>query len=247
MTQNVLIIGASSGIAEAVARRYAMQGARIYLVGRNIQRIKVIATDLLARGASDAKTFEMDAHNVDIMPHMLDGVWAAFGTVDVALIAHGTLPDQQRSEHDIEYAAMEFRTNAESVITCMAGVAQRFDKQGEGVIAVVGSVAGDRGRVSNYLYGAAKASIESYASGVRAKLFNRGVHVLTIKPGFVATAMTANLNLPELLIVQPERVAVDIQRAIVRRTNVLYTPWFWRYIMIIIRWMPEVIFKRLKL
>ena len=247
MILNILIIGASSTIAEAVARRYAIQGARIFLVARNLQRIQNIATDLLVRGASEAKTFEMDAHNVSLIPHMLDAAWKAYGTIDVALIAQGTLPDQQRSEHDIEYAAMEFRTNAESVITCMAGVAQRFDQQGKGVIAVIGSVAGDRGRASNYLYGAAKAAIESYASGVRAKLFRRKVHVLIVKPGFVATAMTANLNLPALLTASAERVALDIQRAIDIRKNILYTPWFWIYIMLIIRWLPEPMFKRLKL
>lgn len=247
MNQNILIIGATSGIAEAVARRYAEQGARLFLVARNNNKLEAISTDLAARGAKDVQTFVMDANDSDLIPQMEDAAWKAFGTIDVALVAHGTLPDQLRAENDITYAIAEFRTNAESVIACLAALAQRFEPQGKGVIAVIGSVAGDRGRASNYLYGAAKAAIDTYASGLRARLFKNGVHVLTIKPGFVATSMTADLNLPERLTATPERVARDIQRAITKRRDVLYTPWFWNWIMLIIRWIPAVIFNRMKL
>lgn len=247
MNQNILIIGATSGIAEAVARRYAEQGARLFLVARNSNKLRGVCTDLVARGAKDAQSFVMNANDSDRIPQMLDSAWTAFGTIDVALVAHGTLPDQLRTETDIPYAIAEFRTNAESVIACLAGLAGRFEPQGRGVIAVIGSVAGDRGRASNYLYGAAKAAIDTYASGLRARLFKRGVHVLTIKPGFVATSMTADLNLPERLTATPESVARDIQRAISKRSDVLYTPRFWNWIMLIIRWIPSVIFKRMKL
>ena len=189
----------------------------------------------------------MDANDSERIPRMVDAAWLAFGAIDVALVGHGTLPDQQRSETDAPYAIAEFRTNAESVIACLGGLAGRFEPQGKGVIAVIGSVAGDRGRASNFLYGAAKAAIDTYASGLRARLFKSGVHVLTIKPGFVATSMTANLNLPARLTATPESVARDIQRAIAKRRNVLYTPWFWYWIMLIIRWIPAVIFNRMKL
>lgn len=246
MSQNILIMGAASGIAEAVARRYAEQGARLFLVARNREKLHVIAVDLAARGAKGVQTFVMDANDSERIPQMLETAWQAFGGIDVALVAHGTLPDQQRTETDIAYAITEFRTNAESVIACLAGLAGQFEPQGRGVIAVIGSVAGDRGRASNYLYGAAKAAIDTYASGLRAKLFMSGVHVLTIKPGFVATSMTADLNLPERLTATPERVARDIQRAISRRRDVLYTPWFWNWIMLIIRWIPPAIFNRMK-
>ena len=247
MNQNILIIGATSGIAEAVARRYAEQGARLFLVARNSNKLRGVCTDLVARGAKDAQSFVMNANDSDRISQMLDSAWTAFGTIDVALVAHGTLPDQKRTETDIPYAIAEFRTNAESVIACLAGLAGRFEPQGRGVIAVIGSVAGDRGRASNYLYGAAKAAIDTYASGLRARLFKRGVHVLTIKPGFVATSMTADLNLPARLTATPESVARDIQRAISKRSDVLYTPRFWNWIMLIIRWIPSVIFKRMKL
>lgn len=246
MNQNVLIIGATSGIAEAVARRYAEQGALLFLVGRNNDKLQAVSADLAARGAKDVQIFVMDANDSDLIPQMVDAAWKAFGTIDVALVAHGTLPDQLRTETDIPYAIAEFRTNAESVIVCLAGLAARFEPQGKGVIAVIGSVAGDRGRASNYLYGAAKAAIDTYASGLRARLFTSGVHVLTIKPGFVATSMTADLKLPARLTATPESVARDIQRAIFKRNDVLYTPWFWILIMLIIRWIPAVIFKRMK-
>lgn len=246
MNQNILIVGATSGIAEAVARRYAEQGAGLFLVARNTDKLQAVSTDLSARGAKEVQTFVMDANDSVLLSQMMDAAWQAFDSIDVALVAHGTLPDQQRTETDISYAIAEFRTNAESAIACLAGLAQRFEPQGKGVIAVIGSVAGDRGRASNYLYGAAKAAIDTYASGLRAKLFNSGVHVLTIKPGFVATSMTADLNLPEKLTVTPESVACDILSAISKRKDVVYTPWFWNWIMLIIRWIPPVIFKRMK-
>jgi short-subunit dehydrogenase len=244
MNQNILIIGATSGIAEAVARRYAQQGARLFLTARNSIKLQALSTDLAARGANEVQTFVMDANDSFRLPHMVDAAWKAFGTVDVALVAHGTLPDQQRAEIEIPYAIAEFRTNAESVIACLAVLAARFEPQGRGVIAVIGSVAGDRGRAGNYLYGAAKAAIDTYASGLRARLFKRDIHVLTIKPGFVSTPMTANLNLPARLTATPDSVAKDIQLAIENRSDVLYTPWFWRWILLIIRSIPEVLFKR---
>ena len=247
MNQNILIIGATSGIAEAVARRYAAQGARLFLVARNSDKLQAISTDLAARGAKDVQAFLMDINDSALIPQMVDAAWKAFGTIDSALVAHGTLPDQLRTETEIAYAVAEFRTNAESVIACLAALAQRFEPQGKGVIAVIGSVAGDRGRASNYLYGAAKAAIDAYASGLRVRLFKSGVHVLTIKPGFVATSMTVNLNLPERLTATPESVARDIQRAIAKRKDVLYTPWFWNWILLIIRWTPAIIFNRMKL
>lgn len=246
MNQNILIIGATSGIAEAVARLYAEQGAGVFLVARNKDKLQTVSADLAARGAKEVQSFVMDANDSELLPQMMDAVWQAFNTIDLALVAHGTLPVQQRTETDIPYAITEFRTNAESAIACLAGLAQRFEPQGKGVIAVIGSVAGDRGRGSNYLYGAAKAAIDTYASGLRARLSKRGVHVLTIKPGFVATSMTADLNLPEKLTATPESVARDIHRAISKRKDVLYTPWFWYWIMLIIRWIPAVIFKRMK-
>lgn len=247
MTQNILIFGATSAIAEAVARLYAAQGARLFLVARNAEKLNVVASDLVARGAIDVKIFVMDANDMARLPDMLGAAWSELSRIDAALIAHGTLPDQTLCETDIDYAVLEFRTNAESVIACLTGLAARFEGQGSGVIAVIGSVAGDRGRASNYLYGAAKAAVDTFASGLRGRLFKHGVHVLTIKPGFVDTPMTKDRPLPQALIVPAAKVAADIVRAIEKKRDVLYTPWFWRFIMLIILHIPKVVFKRMTL
>ncbi|MGX2030819.1 SDR family oxidoreductase [Methylocaldum gracile] len=247
MTQSILIVGATSGIAEAVARIYAGRGARLFLVARNAEKLNVIASDLSVRGASDIATYVMDANDTVSLPEMLDTAWRRFSRIDAVLIAYGTLPDQVRCETDINYAVREFRTNAESIISCLASLAIRFEKQGDGVIAVIGSVAGDRGRASNYLYGAAKAAIDTFASGLRSRLLKSGVHVLTIKPGFVDTPMTRGLPLPSILLAPAKKVAVDIVRAIEKKRDVLYTPWFWQFIMLIILHIPNLVLKRIKL
>jgi decaprenylphospho-beta-D-erythro-pentofuranosid-2-ulose 2-reductase len=247
MKQNIIIIGATSAIAEAVARRYAESGAQLFLVARNNDKLQLIANDLKIRGASAVQTWIMDANDSEAISPMLDAAWNAFNSYDVALIAHGTLPDQARTETDMIYALDQFRTNGDSVIACLTGLAMRFEPQGKGVIAVISSVAGDRGRASNALYGAAKAAINTYTSGLRVRLFKSGVHVLLIKPGFVTTPMTAELDLPARLTVTADKVATDIQKAINKRKNVLYTPWFWQWIMLIIRTIPEFLFKKMKL
>lgn len=246
-TKNILIIGATSAMAEAVARRYAAEGARFMLIARQADKLGVIAADLKARGAAGTGHELWDANDVAALPGVISRAWESLERVDVALIAHGTLPDQQRAERDTAYAVEHFRLNGESAVACMLEVASRLEVQGDGVLAVIGSVAGDRGRGSNYVYGAAKASVDAFASGLRARLFKKGVHVLVIKPGFVATPMTAGLDLPAKLTVSPDRVAGDIQKAIGARKDVLYTPWFWALIMLIIRFIPGRIFKRLSL
>ncbi len=247
MSQNILIIGATSGIAEALARRYAVNGANLFLVGRSHEKLKIISGDLIARGALSVHIFVMDANDTNLIHYMADKAWSLLGSIDIALIAHGTLPDQIRAQQDISYAVAEFKTNAESFIACMLLLASRFESQRSGVIAIIGSVAGDRGRYRNYIYGAAKAAIETFSSGLRVRLFKKGVHLLLVKPGFVASSMTANLDLPVFLTVSTDKVALDILHAISKRKDVIYTPWYWNFVMLIIRWIPMPVFKRLKL
>jgi decaprenylphospho-beta-D-erythro-pentofuranosid-2-ulose 2-reductase len=247
MTQTILIVGATSGIAQALARRFAQRGARMFLVARDSSRVEAVAADLRARGASAVNVFVMDVNDTARLDSMLQNAWQTLGHVDFALVAHGTLPDSARASTDRTYLIEQFRTNAESVIVCLAGLAQCFQSQGNGVLGVIGSVAGDRGRASNYAYGAAKAAVHAFASGLRAQLFRHGVHVVTIKPGFVATQMTAHLNLPARLTAQPDTVAARIESALESRANIVYTPGFWWMVMAIIRLMPEALFKRLRL
>jgi decaprenylphospho-beta-D-erythro-pentofuranosid-2-ulose 2-reductase len=247
MTRRILIVGATSGIAQAVARRYAQQGARLFLVARDSIKVEAVAADLRARGAAVVDVFVMDVNDTDRLTVMQQTAWQALGQVEYALVAHGTLPDAVRARTDVAYLVREFRTNAESVVACLALLAHCFQAQGSGVLAVIGSVAGDRGRASNYAYGAAKAAVHAFASGLRAQLFRHGVHVLTIKPGFVATQMTAHLDLPARLTAQPDTVAARIEAALETRRNVVYTPGFWWLVMAIIRLLPEALFKRLNL
>lgn len=242
----ILIIGATSAIAEAVARKYAARRASLYLLARNPARTQAIAQDLSVRGAAEAQIGVLDVSDFAAHATALETAWAAFGGFDVALIAHGTLPDQARCDTDIDYALREFAINGTSTLSLAARIAQKLESQGSGTLAVISSVAGDRGRASNYLYGSAKAAVSTYASGLRQRMNPRGVNVLTIKPGFVDTPMTEGFKKNELWA-KPERIARGIVRAVDKRRGVVYLPWFWWGIMLLIRSVPEAIFKRIRL
>jgi decaprenylphospho-beta-D-erythro-pentofuranosid-2-ulose 2-reductase len=245
--KNILIVGGSSAIAVACARRWSEQGANLFLTGRHIARLDAVAQDLRVRGAGQVATHSLDMTDYAQHPAMLAACRAALGQIDVVLVAHGTLSDQAQCERDVESAMREMSTNAMSTIALLTLLAGVFEEQRSGMIAVISSVAGDRGRPSNYVYGAAKAAVTTFCEGLRARLFKAGVGVLTIKPGFVDTPMTAGLSLPGPLVAAPERVAVDIVRAIERRKDSLYTPWFWSGIMLVIRSLPQFLFKRVSL
>lgn len=244
---NILIVGATSAIATACARRWAGEKARLFLVGRDEDKLELIANDLRARGASEVQIQALDLNAFQDHGTMLDKAFATLSRIDVALIAHGTLPDQQVCQQDVGTALQEFSSNGLSVIALLTPLAARLEAQRHGSIAVISSVAGDRGRPSNYLYGSAKAAVTAFCEGLRARLFKVGVHVLTIKPGFVDTPMTRGLPLPAPLVATPEQVAEDIHKALLKRSNTLYTRWFWRWIMLVIRSIPESVFKRLSL
>ncbi|MGL4317708.1 MAG: SDR family oxidoreductase [Pseudomonas sp.] len=245
--KKVLIVGATSAIATACARLWAAEGAELFLVGRNTEQLQLIAADLRVRGATRVENHELDLNHFNAHEAMLQACFELFGALDVALVAHGTLPDQQACERDVDLALQEFASNGLSVIALLTRLANRFEAQGHGSLAVISSVAGDRGRPSNYLYGSAKAAVSAFCEGLRARLFKAGVHLLTIKPGFVRTPMTQGLALPELLLAEPEVVAGDILRSIERRASVRYTPWFWWPIMQVIKSVPVLLFKRLSL
>lgn len=245
--QKILIIGATSAIAEAVARRYAERNAAFYLLARNASRLEAIAGDLKIRGASSVETSPFDANDVPSHDALLDGAFAALGSVDVVLLAHGSYGDQSDCEASAEEAVRELQTNALSTIALLTRLGNLMERQGHGILAVISSVAGDRGRPSNYVYGSAKAAVSAFAEGLRARLHKKGVHVLTVKPGMVDTPMTAGLDLPALLVAKPEAVAADIVRAVDSKVDVLYTPWYWRYVMWVIIHMPRAVFKKLNL
>jgi short-subunit dehydrogenase len=244
--QKILIIGAGSAIAEATARLFAQRADRLFLLARSHEQLEVIAADLRIRGAESVHFETFDVNDTQRHAAVLERAVETLGGLDVVLVAHGTLPDQQACEQDIELLRREFDTNGVSSLLLLMQLAQRFEQQGHGTLAVISSVAGDRGRQSNYVYGAAKGMLSIFLQGLRNRLQRHGVQVLTIKPGFVDTPMTAEFR-KGLLWTQPEAVAGGILKAINRGADVVYLPWFWRYIMWVIRAIPEVIFKRMRL
>jgi short-subunit dehydrogenase len=239
-------MGATSAIAEATAREFARRGDALFLVGRNADRLQAIAADLKLRGASHAQYRVLDAVDVEAYPALLDEAELALGGLDAALIAHGTLSNQADCQASVEQLMQEFKVNALSVMALCTHLANRFEAQRRGTIAVISSVAGERGRRSNYVYGAAKAAVSAFTSGLRQRLYVHGVRVVTIKPGFVDTPMTAGFS-KSALWATPAAVAPLIARAMIHGTPVRYVPGFWRPIMWIIRAIPETLFRRLRL
>ncbi len=246
--QKIVIFGATSAIAAHCARLWAVRGEALFLVARNGQRLERLLADLRVRapgGTVEGAVADIE----DFAKHeaLLDRAAAALGGIDIVLIAHGSLPDQKVCESSVDLTLREIRVNALSVVSLATHVANRFETQGRGVLAVIGSVAGDRGRQSNYVYGAAKGMVAIFLQGLRNRLARHGVTVLTIKPGFVDTPMTAHLEKKGPLWARPEEVAAGIVAAIDARRDVVYLPWFWRWIMLVIRVVPESLFKRLSL
>jgi len=246
----IIIFGATSAIAHATARIWAARGAHLFLVGRNAQKLQSVADDLRTRAAPGAVIASAQADLDMLAEHpalIATAVTALGGNLDIALIAHGNLPDQARCQADVQEMLSQLNTNGVSVVSLCTLLANRFEAQNSGCLAVITSVAGDRGRQSNYAYGAAKGLVIRFLQGLRNRLTPRGIAVIDIRPGFVDTPMTAAIDKGGPLWAQPTKVAADIVRAVDRRRSVVYTPWFWRYIMLIIVSIPEKIFNRLKL
>ena len=244
--KRILIIGATSAIAEHCARIWAAEGDALHLVARNEQHVQVIASDLKVRGASEVTTYVTDLNNMDKHEELLDVADAALGGVDIVLIAHGTLSNQKSCELSVKETLAEIQTNALSTISLLTLIANKFEAKQSGTICVISSVAGDRGRASNYVYGTAKAMVTAFTSGLRQRLQKSNVSVVTIKPGFVDTPMTAEFK-KGLLWVKPITVAESIVRAIDGKKTEVYVPQFWCFIMSIIKILPTKIFKRLDL
>ena len=244
--QKILIIGATSAIAEASARLWAARGASLFLVGRRAERLEAIAADLRVRGAAAVACHTLDACDIAAHGAMFDAALAALGAIDIALIAHGSLPDQRACEASVELTLKEIDANGVSVVALATRLGQILAAQRSGTLAAISSVAGDRGRQSNYVYGAAKGMVSLFLQGLRNRLAATGVRVLTIKPGFVDTPMTAALP-KGALWAQPEAIAHGIVRAVDRGCDEVYLPGFWRLVMAIIRHIPERVFKRLSL
>ena len=245
--RKILIIGATSAIAEAAARIFATRGDALFLIARNAEHLRAVVADLNIRGAARADSATLDVTDFAAHDAVIEKAERDLGGIDIALIAHGTLSDQAQCEQSVDVMRREFDINALSTLALLTALANRMEARRSGTLAVISSVAGDRGRQSNYVYGAAKAAVSTFLGGLRQRLAKSGVAVLTIKPGFVDTPMTAAIANKGALWAQPDRVAAGIVQAIDRGRNIVYLPWFWRWIMLVIRHIPEPLFKRLKL
>jgi len=241
---SLLILGAKSDIAQAVAKQYAAAGYDLLLAGRTIEELDGFAKDLSIRNDIQVKLYEFDANNlnshaafVEQLPQLPDGV----------ITAIGYLGEQKQAEHDWFECEKIMSQNLLGNISILNIIANHFAERQSGFIVGISSVAGDRGRQKNYLYGAAKAGFTTYLSGLRNRLYKDKVHVLTVKPGFVNTRMTADMELPAKLTAEPEEVAKAIFKAQQNNKNTLYTKGIWAWIMRIIRMIPEWQFKKMDL
>ncbi len=246
---NSLIIGATSAIAHETARRLAVRGDRLIIVGRDSKKLEHIAEDLRVLGAQQVNAVVQDLACIDDYDQFVQMLISLSGQLDLVLLAHGTLPDQiQLQQQAAAISLQAIQINGLSYIGLLTPLANYFEKQGSGCIAVITSVAADRGRQSNYVYGAAKSLVTTFCQGLRNRLAKANVQVLTIKPGFTDSPMTAHLpKTGPIPWATPEEIADGIMQAIAKKKNVVYLPRFWQFIMLIIQHIPEAIFKKLSL
>jgi len=244
--RNIWILGGTSAIAQAYARLKAAQSAKLLLIGRDADHLKANAADLAARGATTATEAVDLAGAVDRVA-AVDRLIAQHGFPDEVLVAYGILGDQQRALTDLAHAADIIDVNYTSVALWLLALLARRDPAKALTLAVIGSVAGDRGRGSNFIYGSAKGGLDRFLEGLAHANAGTPLHVLRIKPGFVDTPMTAAMKKGGPLWATPDRIAADIDKAVAARAAVVYTPWFWRWIMLVIRLLPRFLFNRLKI
>jgi short-subunit dehydrogenase len=247
MASRALILGARSSIAVALARALADAGWNLVLAARRVEELEPTAADIRLRWGTQVHLQEFDALALEEHASLPPTIQRDAGDFELAIAVFGYMGDQLAVRDDTSQMEQTLATNFVGAAVVLAHVANYMETQtGRCGIVGISSVAGDRGRQSNYFYGAAKAGLSSYLQGLRNRLASSNVHVMTVKPGFVDTPMTEGLE-GLFLVASPQRVADDILRAYDRRQDILYTPWFWRYIMWVIRLLPERIFKRLKL
>ncbi|MBS1655869.1 MAG: SDR family oxidoreductase [Bacteroidetes bacterium] len=240
----VLILGAASDIAVATAKKFASEGYAIQLAARNADRLKALQSDISIRLNITCTIHEFDALQFDKHATFFESLNPK---PDVTICVFGYMNDNEVVINDASETLKTINTNYTGPVSVLNIIASYYSSVKQGVIVGISSVAGLRGRQSNYIYGSAKAGFTAYLSGLRNKLYHSGVHVLTVLPGFVYTKMTADLKLPKLLTAQPEDVANAIYKGVKKQKNIIYVKWFWRWIMCIITSIPEFMFKKKKL
>ncbi|MDZ8120347.1 SDR family oxidoreductase [Pontiella agarivorans] len=242
--KNVLILGATSDMAQAIAKKYAAEGWSLTLGALEVDLLEPIASDLKVRSGSEVLTFKFDAADFSSHRKIYDSLSVK---PDAVIACFGYMSDQENVRNDIEDIRRTIDINFTGMATMLSVIAEDFGQRGNGAIAAISSVAGDRGRQSNYIYGSAKAGLTAFLAGLRNRLSEKGVHVMTVKPGFARTKMTENLELPAALTASPEQIAEAVFHGLEKKKNVIYILWMWRWIMLIIRCIPEFVFKKMKM
>lgn len=242
--QTVLILGAVSDMAEAIAYAYAEKGNPIILAARNSARLERTRADMEIRFGKSPVVVEFDAEDFGSHPAFYQNLPLQ---PDVVVCVFGYLGDNEKALADFAEARRIININYTGAVSILDVAANALAQKGSGTIIGISSVAGERGRQSNFHYGSAKAGFTAYLSGLRNYMFHKGVHVLTVKPGFVKTKMTAGMPLNPKLTAMPKQIAKDVVRAADKKKNVLYSLWMWKYIMAIIRNIPEGMFKKMKM
>lgn len=240
----VLLLGAASDMAIAIAKKFASEGYAIQLAARNAERLKPLQSDLNVRFNASVSLHEFDAAKFDQHAAFFDSLT---NKPDITITVFGYLGEQSTAEADWKETERILNVNYIGAVSILNIVANYYASQQKGTIIGISSVAGERGRMSNYIYGSAKAGFTAYLSGLRNRLFHKNVQVLTVQPGFVYTKMTEELNLPKLLTAQPAEIGVAVYKAVEEKKDIIYVRWFWRWIMLIIKSIPEFIFKKMKL
>ena len=244
--QAILLVGATSSVARALAVLLAQQGARLHLVGRDMDEVERIARDLQVRYHASVSGDCFEAEDYATHAEVLRKAQVSMGRLDGVIVAIGFLGDQEHAQRDGEQVQRIIQANYMGAVSILTYAANHLEAQRSGFIVGISSVAGDRGRQSNYVYGSAKGAFSLFLQGLRNRLSKAGVHVMTVKPGFLDTKMTFGQS-GLFLVASPEKVARAILRALHKRKNTLYTPWFWRGVMLIIRAIPEQLFRRMSL
>ena len=243
-TKTLLLLGAKSDIGLAVAHRFAKEGFNIQLAARNSKSLKEECCNIIIRHNVESTFHELNILDYDSHEKFLNSLPEL---PTVVLSAIGLLDNRNESVGNINKTVLIIRTNFEGIVILISKIAKKFVKRGSGTIIGISSVAGDRGKSSNYIYGSAKAGLSAFLSGLRNRVYKSNVDVITIKPGYVKTKMTSNMKLPKLLLTNPKTVANYIYSAYQRKKNIVYVTIVWQYIMRIIKLIPEEIFKRLKI
>jgi len=243
----VLILGANAGIGRALAVEFALHQYDLILAGRDLEELQSLAADLALRHNVSTRAERVDVLDFDALESALAACAVpARDSLEGVVLCTGYLGDPEASKKDLGEARRILDTNFTGSVLALNVLANHFESKRTGFICALSSVAGDRGRQSNYLYGSAKGGLTTFLQGLRNRLYHSGVHVITVKPGFVDTRMVfGKAKLP--LVATPERVARDIYRAVIKRKNVVYVPWFWQWIMFMVGSIPEGLFKKLKM